>query len=201
MTSEIQQNRYDRLMRRVAGIIGPGSKVSEVLTELFPMIDVEGNRGELQLLGGTLLGMGAQDVLSLAAEFSAIQLFNPVGSSKIITITSVYVSASATQRIRFARDTTTLTDGIATEVARDLRQIVTSRPVGQMFSQSSAGGINANMQFRVLENDTLHLHDENGVAVLPPGTGLSLGATAAQTSLTATFFWRERVAETSELNF
>ncbi len=47
MGQELQQNRYDQLIRRVGGIIGPGSKVVEALGELFPVIDVENVPGEL----------------------------------------------------------------------------------------------------------------------------------------------------------
>lgn len=200
MTSEIQQNRYDRLMRRVAGIIGPGSKVSEVLTELFPMIDVEGDRGELQILCGTTLGMGSHAITAAGGETPKIQLFNPVGSGKLVTVTSVFISLGVIGIVRLARGTATLTSGIGTQLARDTRQIVTNLPTAQMFAESSVPLVDANMQMRVLLNTTLIVTDDNGVMILAPGSGISVGTTAAAGSLNVTFLWRERTAEPSELN-
>ena len=200
MTSELQQNRYDRLIRRVGGIIGVGSKVSEVLTELFPMIDVEGNRGELQFIQGSVLGMGAQSLTAAAAEFPKIQLFNPAKSGKIVTITSLFISQLAPAIIRIGRTTNPLAGGIGTQLARDTRQLLTDRPTAQMFSESSAGFVDANMQF-LLNLQIFELRDDNDIVVLSPGNGLSVGGTVAAGNLTVTFFWRERVAETSELKF
>ena len=38
--SQLQQSRYDQLLRRVGDLKGPGSKVNDVLHELFPMFDL-----------------------------------------------------------------------------------------------------------------------------------------------------------------
>jgi len=201
VTSEIQQNRYDRLIRRVGGIIGPGSKVSEVLTELFPMVDVETDRGELQFLAGITVGMGAQTITGAGGETGKIQLFNPVGSGSIVTITDVLCSSSASQTFRLGRTNTLLASGIATQLARDTRQPVIRRPVAAMFSESSVALVDANIVFRVLSASPFNLSPKNGVMVLAPGSGLSVGASTVATTIFVTFFWRERPAETSELNF
>lgn len=201
MTSELQQNRYDRLIRRVGGIIGIGSKVSEVLTELFPMIDVESDRGELQFLSGVTLGMGAHSLVGAAGEHAKIQLFNPVDSGKIVTVTDVAVSTTANQQIRMSRNTAPLSSGIATGTARDTRQIVTDRTTAQIFAESSVPLVSGNILFRLLALTTQVLSPKNDVMILAPGTGISVGGTTVQTTITVTFFWRERAAETSELNF
>jgi len=201
VTNEIQQNRYDRLVRRVAGIIGPGSKVNEVLTELFPMLDVESDRGELQLLAGIKLGMGSQVLIGSAGQTAKIQLFNPVGSGILVTITSMFISHSANTTVRVSRDIGPLANGIGTQTTRDYRETASDRPTAQMFSEDSAGFVNGNMQFLTLGRVQLVLQDVNGVAVLAPGTGVSVSPTTVALTSSVTFFWRERPAEASELRF
>lgn len=201
MTSELQQNRYDRLIRRVGGIIGVGSKVSEVLTELFPMIDVEGDRGELQLLSGVVLGMGTGSRTADAGQRPRVQLFNPQNSGKLVTVTDVLMSTTVTQTMRVARTTIAEPNGITTQLARDLRQVITERPVGQMFTGSAVAQVDANIKIRVLSGVTFDLSPKNDLMILAPGTGINVGGEVIDSSITATFFWRERVAETSELNF
>jgi len=200
VTNEIQQTRYDRMVRRVAGIIGPGSKVSEVITELFPMIDVEDPPAELMLLGGTVLGVGSADVTAAATLFPKIQLFNPVDSGQIVTVTDIYSNCTTTTQIRVARTTNTLASGIATQIARDTRQIVTSLPTAQMFSEATLVFIDANMKFRQPAGTTLHIESKNDVMVLAPGTGIVVSNEISATRQIVTFFWRERQAETSELS-
>ncbi len=99
--SELQQSRYDQLLRRVGDLKGPGSKASEILTEVFPTFDVEGYQGELQALNRRVLGIGASTILGAAGELAKIQLFNPAGSGLLITVTSVTFSATTTQDMRY----------------------------------------------------------------------------------------------------
>jgi len=200
VTSELQQNRYDRLIRRVGGLIGTGSKVSEVLTELFPMIDVETQAGELQLLKGTVLGMGSAQITGDANERARVQLFNPVGSGKIVTVTDVWITVTAAQGVFLARTTIVLSAGIGTQLARDTRQNLIDRPTAQMFTDSLVALTDANMQFSLLANAPLHVYSENGVMILAPGSGIEVGVQQVQTTIRITYLWRERVAEQSELD-
>jgi len=200
VTNEIQQTRWDRMVRRVAGIIGPGSKVAEVITELFPMINVEEPPPELLLLGGTVLGMGASDLTGAAGQQPKIQLFNPVGSGQIVTVTDLFFTATASVVFRVSRDTAPLASGIATQVARDTRQIASSLPTAGMFQESSVGFINANMIFFSALNLAQHKFSPNGIMVLAPGTGITISTTTAASRILVTFLWRERPAEQSELN-
>lgn len=199
MTAEIQQNRYDQLVRRVGGIIGPGSKVAEVLTELFPVIDVERVPGELLILGQTELGVGAQSVTAAAAEFPFIQLFNPAGSGKLVTISSVVITVGLLTTITCAINNTEEGAAINTERFRDLRRSILNRPAAVMRSGSQVGGIDANFQFALNLGTGFTLHDPNGVAVLAPGSGMAVGGQLAAGTIAVTFLWRERAAEQSEL--
>ncbi len=201
MSSELQQNRYDQIMRRVGGMIGTGSKVSEVLTELFPVVDLERVPGELLLLGGTRLCQGASIVTGAAGERARIQVFNPADSGTLITVSSVRLSTLSIQNIRWATTETALTTGVGTEVFRDRRLPLLGRPVGAIRTDSTVAATGAHGLARLLASVMYSIEDPNAVAVLPPGTGFEVGADTVATTVVATFYWRERTAEQSELSF
>lgn len=199
MTSEIQQNRYDRLIRRVAGIIGPGSKVSEVITELFPMIDLENTPNELMILQGTLLGWGGNNLLGSAGNRSTGQLFNPPGSGNLVTITHVIAVSNIDDTLRFQLTTQEMPLAVSVEQQRDTRVAVGERTIAQVRQRLDPTGIGVTLGIPVLANTPLHIQDPKGVWVLGPGSGLLVGTGVNNTNLSFSFFWRERPAEPSEL--
>lgn len=200
MPSELQQNRYDQLIRRVGGIVGPGSKVSEALTELFPVIDVERVPGELLLLGGTRLAFGGGTIVGAAGQRPKAQLFNPVGSGQLITVTSVIASTQVADTLRWGVQPIQLSTGIGTETFRDTR-LGLARPTGAIFQESAVALASGTNQARLIVNDPIHLDDENAIAILAPGNGFEIGLSLVANSLFYTFSWRERTAERSELSF
>lgn len=199
--AELQQNRYDQLLRRVGDLKGPGAKVADALSELFPTIDLEDPPSELQLLGGTVLGMGASTLVGAAGETAKIQVFNPADSGKLVTVTHVLITSTSTGTGRLAVATASLASGIGTQVVRDTRKGIIQRPTAAMFQESSAGIVNSNMIFALLADTDLTIQDRKGLFVLSPGTGLTAGHGTVAVRLTCTFLWRERAAEPSELNF
>ncbi len=201
MPNELQQTRYDQLVRRVGGIIGPGSKVAEALPELFPMIDVERVPGELLVLGGTRLAMGSIEVSAGPAVAATIQLFNPVDSGFLVTCSSVIVSSGSSTAVRWNIETTPLTTLSTNHAFRDGRLSGVPRPVAQIRSVETAAATTRNVQFRMLANTPYTITDGNSLAVLPPGTGLTIQDISLNQILGVTFFWRERVALQSELSF
>jgi len=116
MTFEVQQTRWDRIIRRVSGSIGPGSRVSETLSELFPVLDVERVPGELLLLGGTAICVGANDNSGAAGQVARHQIFNPVGSGVIATVSKLIVASTVTQHFRAATSLIPLTTGIGRRI-------------------------------------------------------------------------------------
>ena len=203
--SELQQNRYDRLIRRVGGIVGTGSQVSEVIHELFPMIDVEDVPAELLVLMGTRIALGQTDNAAVAANQQRSQLFNPAGSNAILTCTQISIRSSVAQAIRFGIVDVALTNLTNTRAFRDGRlpfgpAIIST--VGEMRDDASAAAalVQAYLVF-VPANESVVIKDDNSVAVLSPGTGLQVTTTTLNTSLTVGYLWRERPAEQSELNF
>ncbi len=201
MPNELQQTRYDQLVRRVGGIIGPGSKVAEALPELFPMVDVERVPGELLVLGGTRIAMGSIEVSAGPAVAATIQLFNPVDSGFLVTISSAIISSGSGTQVRWNIETTPLTTLSTNRAFRDGRLSGVPRPVAQIRSVETAAATTRSGQMRMLANTPYRLEDPNGVAVLAPGTGLTIQDISLHQLLAVTLFWRERVALQSELSF
>lgn len=199
MSQTIQQNRYDRLLRRVAGMIGAGSKVSEVVPDLLPTIDVENVPGELLWPMDTRLSQGGGALTAAALEFPTAQVRNPDDSNLLITVTSMMISCDVTCTVLWGAVTTDLSGFIVTQVFRDNRGFSPSLPAGVITQVSSPGPGVGTIQLRLLANTPLIIQDPNGVAVLPPSWGLRFATDQAASTINYGFFWRERVAEQSEL--
>ncbi|MEE8609059.1 MAG: hypothetical protein V3S55_15755 [Nitrospiraceae bacterium] len=188
-------------MRRVADLKGPGSKVAMALTELFPTFDVENLQPELFLLGGQLLAMGAADRTSAVGLFKNIQIANPVGSGKILTVTSAWVSVVGNDRIFWSTRHGIFANLVVFNLSRDTRVIIPELPTGQIRDEDSAGTAFNNGIALLAANTPFHLTDPNGLAVLAPGGTFTVGNGTTNRRLVVTFYWKERVAEPSELNF
>jgi len=200
VTNELQQTRYDRLLRRVGGIIGPGSKVSEVLTELFPTIDVENVPSELLILAGTNTAFGGGTIVGAAGEAPKMGLFNPADSNTIITLTDVFITESSANNVfRWALNVNQLATNLGTQTFRDTRRPIVERPVGLVTSESSATFAGATGQMRVTQNQELHLFPANDICNLRPGIGFEIGNSILTSTIWCTFYWRERPMEASEI--
>jgi len=201
VSQDLQTARYDQLLRRVGALIGPGSKVTEVLGELFPMMDVENVPGELLRLMGTRIGMGGTTLAAVAAQIGKIQLFNPVGSGLLTTCTTIVSGTDGSGDItEYFLTATPLLTNVGNTPQRDTRDGVAVSTVTQVRSDTAAGGIPAHFNFVSVGNTPTTIQDPNGVVVLSPGTGITVAANTANRVLTVGFLWRERVAEPSELN-
>ena len=200
--SELQQNRYDQLVRRVGGIIGPGSKVGEVISELFPMIDVENLPPELLVYSNWHAAFRNTERTPAAGQLTGSQLFNPAESGLLMVLTTVLVSSSVAQNLNFRMTETELANVIGRGQLRDDRAggVITGSATGTVRTEAPVT-INPGALVRVEADVTFTLSDVNGLAILTPGVGWSIGTTVVQTRLTVAYFWRERVAEKSELQF
>jgi len=201
--TEIQQNRWDRLIRRAGNIVGGGSEVNDTLNELFPTIDVENVPGELLALMGTRIAFGGSIVTAGGGLRPQIQIFNPVGSGTIITVTRMIVaSSSATVPLQWAITNVAFTTLTSRGSLRDSRLLdpATNSSVAEIRVQSSAVPVAVVGVTRASANDPFQLEDENGICVLSPGFGLGVDSGTVASLLAASFYWRERTAEPSELN-
>ena len=201
MTYEVQQTRWDRIIRRVSGSIGPGSRVSETISELFPMLDVENVPGELLLLGGTQLCCGQTTTgAGGAGFFTQSMLRNPGGSNALITITQVVIHSSTNQVMQCGPTLNTYANA-GTQTIRDTRRFPPGEPVGRALHDTLLAVGSSFFTIRAQASVPFVLKDPNGVAVLAPGTAFSVSSTVANGNLIIGWLWRERPAEESELQF
>ena len=201
MTFEVQQTRWDRIIRRVSGSIGPGSRVSETLSELFPVIDVEQVPAELLLLGGTRMAMGRSSNTPLAANFQLSMLRNPGGSEAIITLLGVAINGSGLSGFALGMTLNTFPNlNTANTGFRDGRLIGTGVPVGEVRDDQS---LVIGVEHFVLDEDQVNgglFQPPKALAVISPGTAFSVSTRIVNTSLLCSWLWIERPAEQSELS-
>ena len=198
--TELQQNRYDRLLRRVGGLIGAKSMVNDALGELFPVIEVENVPAELLALMATQLGWASSTLAADPAFRNHHQIFNPAGSNILIVITTVSFMTSGTNtgEFRFSTFLGALATLAGNERRRDTRAGTLASLVAQSRTAQDAvsGGLDYRMQSLITGATTLT--DRNGLAVLFPGTGLTVTNQTINQGTTVSFMWRERVFERSE---
>ncbi len=200
MPNDLQTARYDGLIRRVGGLLGGGSKVTETLSELFPMIDVENLPAELLFLAGWRTGYRAINTSATVGETSRSQLINPAGSGLIVAVTDVWLTSGATEVIAYS-----LVDVLFTPVfpgrKRDTRTGAIE-DTGTVVALEQIGNTIQRGAFNVAATETFHhFAQSNDLFVLSPGTAIEYGTTTDNTNLAITYMWRERAALSSELNF
>jgi len=202
MTYEVQQTRWDRLVRRVSGSIGPGSRASETISEVFPVLELEDTTPELLALSDWRLAWQSTERPASVGERSASQLFNPIGSGVIVAVTHLTLRTNISG------------DGIAIQ-AEISDTVIGTNQVKGLFRDSRFGGnrettaevssdddIAVGGGLRIFVNtDDLVIADDNGLVILTPGFGLSVGSVNSNFILTVNYFWRERPAQESELSF
>ncbi len=200
MTYEVQQTRWDRIIRRVSGSIGPGSRVSETISELFPVLDVERVPGELLVLGGTKLMVAGVVQPAVVGEAAKVQLFNPIDSGTLVIPTTILLHTDTSQFLFFGLVGLALANRPTNPNTRDSRLGVLNRAVGEARIESTVPVIPTIARVFVVADTNVTLTDPNGLAVLAPNSGLQFTGTGLNRAVAATFFWRERPAQESELS-
>lgn len=197
---DLQQARYDQLLRRVGGLYGGGSKVVEVLPELFPVIEVENTTPELLLLNGWRLAWQNIEETSPLAETAAVSITNPVGSGILAAVEELDLRTSFDDNIQILVTNTLDTSPEIRGLFRDARLGGNRNTACELrnFSNVPTG---AGLRIRLVADEVMHLAPRNGICVLSPGTALQIGTTGTQLQLAVNCYWRERVAQSSELLF
>lgn len=200
MSNQLQQTRYDQLIRRAGGLIGGGSKVSSVIPELFPVLELENTTPELLALSGWRTAWQSTERPGNVATVSTSQLINPEDSGIIAVLTSLWVNISVAGAFQMQNTEALLANNPIGGLFRDARFGV---PRNTALQVDSADGptIGAGARFRLQPDLNFKVADENGLVVITPGTEFSLSTTSVNIIMTVNYFWRERVAEASELSF
>jgi len=195
----LNQNRYDQLLRRVGDLKGPGSKVNDALTELFPMIDVEQVPAELLALSGARLCMGSTKLSAGGvATFGVHLLRNNAGSGMVARLMQVVVQA-AQQTINMGPTQNSGTLG-------GVRAFADTRLFGEGTAlktmQDNTGLVTGSLFFRYNTDSDAQMvwHPPAAIAVITPGNSFSVANGIADSSLAVSWLWIERQAQPSELN-
>jgi len=200
-SQDLQTARYDQLIRRVGGLYGGGAKVVEALPELFPVLELEDTTPELIALTGWRTAWQNIAQAPSLLELSAVQLSNPVGSGLIAAVTQFIVRLDTVQDVHASVTSNLFTSASIRGLFRDGR-FGGNRNTG--LELRSDNDIVTNAGFAVFITPAFSLftvRDDNGLAVLTPGTALQVGTAAVNVDINVTYFWRERPALPSEINF
>lgn len=199
--TEIQQNRFDQLIRRVTNIVGGGSQVNDTLNELFPVLEVETLNAELAFLAKWRLAFSSVSHLASVGDVNIAQLFNPVGSGVLVVLERIDLRAGAAMNIEYTVSNTPLTNFTANQAMRDTREGILMQPLGQCRDVQQVASLAQFGLFFVEAAVTFTMQDKRGLFVLEPGSGVEFGTTVANVASLIGFQWRERLAEPAELNF
>jgi len=90
MRNEIQVGRFNAILHKVLGM-GDGAPAPVLATEIFPTIQLEGDRPEWAFLGGVRNCSGYFVSVGQAGVFSHVGIRNPTASSVGITVRTVHV--------------------------------------------------------------------------------------------------------------
>ena len=199
-SQDLQHARYDQLVRRVGALYGGGSKVVEVLPEVFPVLELENTTPELLALSGWRLAWQSTERPAVVGQLSTSQLFNPAGSGVIVAVTHFRVRVdTANTTIQAEISPTIIGVNQVKGLFRDSRfggNRQTTAEVSSVDNIVVGGGLRV-----IVGLDDLVISDDNGLVVLTPGFGLSVGTQQNDILMTITYFWRERIAQESELLF
>jgi len=199
-SQDLQQARYDQLVRRVGGLYGGGSKVTEVLPEMFPVLELENTTPELLALSGWRTAWQSTERPASVGDTTRSQLSNPPNSGVIAAVTMLLISSDVTTVVGAEVATVSIGGTPVRGLFRDGRFGVprnTTLTVESVDGGTVGGGLR--LQLEGLKQFTLR--DDNGIVVLSPGTRLTVGTLVFNQRLTVNYFWRERAALDSEINF
>jgi len=184
------------------GLVGEGALVTTVLSDVFPMIDVESPRKELAKLAGLTIAVGGENLAPGAANRATMGFTNPADSGIVAVITRLTYQSSAVQSVAagWIGFPNTIVENAVNRVAdsRQAPNYPNESPVCFVGS-SNTDPLNA-AWWSLVEpaNGFFHRHSEDGIAVLGPGTTWGIRGTTNNITLRCTFEWRERPAEPSE---
>jgi len=194
----IQTARHDGLIRRLFSIKGGGSLMAESLGDAFPVLLLEGGPVELLKLAGWELGIGGLQATSGVGETNAVQIFNPPNSGKIVIPTTCHVNTGVAS-VLFVGVTAVALGTASVGRQRDTREGVTARTTAIIRTGVDAVVPVGSARMRTVGNTDFKIADQEGLAVLGPGTGFTIVTVATNVTVNVGFWWRERVAESSEL--
>lgn len=173
--------------------------VADALGELFPTIEVENVPIELLALMSTHVGWCSSALGPVVGEHNHHQLFNQPGSNTLLVVTQVGLRSDVGQFMRFSLAIGELPTLAGNERRRDTRAGVNAILVGQNRTDNSIVSGGLDFRVRMQGNVQQFITDPNGIAVVFPGTGLTISTADNNNTSMVDFMWRERAFQESEL--
>jgi hypothetical protein len=204
LVNEVQAGRYGRLLQRLMNIKGSGSPTPQLAGDLEPGITLETDRDEWAYLAGDKLCSGCSDLAGAATFLSEIKIGNPIGSGILVIVDAVIVGAPANLLARFGLGATMPVVGANNGVPRDTRWFRNAGAIaaqsGARFAGTNNAGSTITIQtqlMRIVANTSLLVPVRT--ILHPADVTFSVDPVTVNTALCATFYWRERAIEPSEL--
>lgn len=192
MTSDVQTGRWDNLLRRVAGMQGPGSKMREIVPSAVPVFPLEGGPHDLQLIGGKFSFISTLRFTPAVGFAASILLINPSASGKLIVVDQVLLTSSLAGMGNLSIGVIAGVVNTVIPTQRDGR-IVSPHPVARLHELSLVA---TNLrQFTV--GPTTVVRDMGWT--ISPNRALSFRSDIIDAVTDVAFVFSERVAEPSEL--
>lgn len=164
---------------------------------LTPVMDLW-SKPEWAALRGERLAAGFGAEAIDAANFSQVQLFNPLGSRLLIVVEKIRILCATTGSYNIGRTATALGTLVTGQTSSRDGRFLTASIIGQIRrSVAAAAGDLPLVQIRLTGGTT---DSDDTPYVLPPGFGLTVRGSAINTATNASFVWRERLIYHGELS-
>lgn len=203
--NELQEQGIQQLLIRRLQMAGQSSPAPALAPEIFPTLEVEGERPEYAFLKGERLMSAQGTVAGVAGESTSFLLFNPIGSGQIATITKWHVEPAAASLVlgMVGAFTVPVGTGVA-EVARDTRwQTGTGGLAGAGMLIAGVRSAPTSVVNHIVWAQTCPTtgsQEKDVPVILAPGFAFELRVNVLNTTLTrAHVQWYERPAGNGEL--
>jgi len=175
-----------RLRRAYRLTAGQAALFGEGITPVVVVDDVMGTAASDQFYQKTTRAFGSQP--AVAAEFSHVQIRNPVGSGVNYLLERVLIAVGADVTVEGGPDgSANLATVVATNVFRDQR--IAGRPATQLSIDSSVASLVTSQWSAAIE--AIHSEEFLIDELIPPGQGWNLRATTLNVQLNLTYFGKE----------
>ena len=167
---------------------------------MFPVLELENTTPELLALSGWRTAWQSTERPAAVGDTTRSQLSNPAGSNVIAAVTMLMLTGDTASVVQAELDTVSIGGTPIRGLFRDSRFGV-PRNTALTVESVDGGTVGGGLRIRIPAGENVFLRDDNGIVVLTPGTRLSIGTVVFNVRLTVNYFWRERAALDSEINF
>lgn len=210
----IQHGRWETHLRRAMSA-KEGGLLPETMPELQPVYVIEGDRPEHALLAGELLCAGSiATAVPAGGNTARIQLRNPVDSGVLAVVEFIWAQASGPSYLGIAQEIVVTIPNAVLVLAtpstsagfRDTRiSLAQGRTTCVLEREESAAALPVGAQLVIVGKEQNNAANNNTVnyvqpVILGPGSSIHLNPTETAKAIRASFAWRERPAEASELS-